>query len=305
MDFKGLSSKEAQIAIEKYGFNEIPEKKESFWKKIFKYIISPISLMFIAAMVITSVANRTFDFYIILFLFLLNFFISFWQEKKADNAIESLRKQLEINIKVLRDGKWGWLNSKFLVPGDIFELAVGDIVPTDAKIVEGTNIAINEAALTGESLPKEKNVGDKAYSGSFMTTGFARGEVIATGSHTEFGKTILLIEKATHRSVLEEDILSITKMIAILSIFVILIITGVFLLRHVQLSELLLVNLGLLIAGIPISLPTVMTIIIALGVTELAKKSAIVRRLSSLENLANVNLLLTDKTGTQAKTSCV
>lgn len=176
MDQKGLTSGQAKAALDKYGLNEIPEKRESLFKKVFKYLISPISLMFIAAMVVTGVANRIFDFYIILFLFLLNFFISFWQEKKADNAIESLRKQLEINIKVLRDGKWGWLSSKFLVPGDIFELAVGDIVPTDAKIVEGANIAINEAALTGESLPKEKNVGDKAYSGSFMTTGFAKGD---------------------------------------------------------------------------------------------------------------------------------
>ncbi len=301
MDQKGLTTAQAKAALDKYGLNEIPEKRENLFKKIFKYLISPISLMFIAALVVTKVAHRTFDFYIILFLFFLNFFISFWQERKADNAIESLRRQLEVNIKVLRDGKWGWLNAKFLVPGDIFELVVGDIVPTDAKIIEGTNIAINEAALTGESLPKEKNVGDKAYSGSFMTTGFAKGEVIATGPRTEFGKTILLIEKATHRSVLEEDILSITKMIAILSIFVMAIITVVFLSRHAPVSELLLVDLGLLIAGIPISLPTVMTIIIALGVTELAKKSAIVRRLSSLENLANVNLLLTDKTGTLSK----
>ena len=294
----GLTSEEVKNRLAEYGPNEIPEKRANLFVKTFKWFTSPIALMLLAAALLSLVSGKLFHFYFIIALTLINFGVSFWQERKADNAIEKLKESLEIKAKVLRDGAWIWIESKEIVPGDVIELAVGDLVPADAAVVEAQNLTVNEAVLTGESLPKDKGVGDDVFSGSFIATGFARAEVRATGDKTSFGKTITLIENVKRRSMLEKDILMISKFLMIASLIGVLVITVAFLANHVAASDLLILDLSLVIAGIPVSLPTVMTLIISLGVLELAKKNTIVRRLSALEDLANVNLLLTDKTGT-------
>ncbi len=298
MLYSGLSTAAAEQKFAAYGPNEIPEKKGGTITKVIKWFLSPIALMLLAAAFLSLFSGKTFDFWFILFLVALNFAVGFFQERKADHAIQELKNSLAMEVKTLRDGTWRSINARLLVPGDLIELGVGDVVPADAQLVDAENCSLNESTLTGESLPKEKRKGDKVFSGSFIATGIAHAEITATGARTYFGKTIMLVERSSRRSILEKDILTITRFLMTASIAGVLLLTAVFFFEHVPFQDLLLLDLSLVIAGIPISLPTVMTLIISVGALELARKQAIVRRLSALEDLANVNLLLTDKTGT-------
>ncbi len=294
----GLTTRQAADLIERFGPNEIKEKKPGLISKFFKWLISPIALMLLAAALLSFAAKNIFDFWFILVLMLLNFFVSFWQEHKADKAVEKLQEKLSVRVKTRRDNAWIWLDARQLAPGDIIELSVGDIIPADATIEVCENLAVNEAALTGESLPKDKQTGNPLFNGSFITTGAATARITATGKNTAFGKTLLLVQNTRRRSLLEQDILRISKFLSALSLIAVVILTAILRLQHAPLLEILLLNLSLIIAGIPISLPTVMSLIIGFGVLELAKKDTIVRQMSALEDLANVNLLLSDKTGT-------
>ncbi|MDE1848731.1 MAG: plasma-membrane proton-efflux P-type ATPase [Nanoarchaeota archaeon] len=301
-DFTGLTSSEVEERTKTFGLNQIPEKKAGFIKRIAKWIVSPISLMLIAASVLSFIGRNTFDGYFIVFLLFLNFGVSFWQENKADKAIEKLKEKLAIQVKVLRDGHWIYLESKYLVPGDVLELDIGDIVPADTEIIDSKNLAANESVITGESLPKDKKDGDKLFSGSYISSGVCKARVTATGKNTFFGKTLVSIETSKKRkSILERDILRISKYLSGISISIALILTAFYLIGHKPLSDLLILDISLIIAGVPISLPTVMTLIISIGVLALSKENVIVRRLSSLEDFSNVNMLLTDKTGTLTK----
>lgn len=296
--YTGLSETEAKQRIDRYGYNRIEEKHPGIIKKFFQWIISPISLMLIGAAALSYATHKTFDFYFIIVLALLNFTISFWQEYKANKAIEELRKELETSAKVLRDGVWKKIPSSSLVPDDVVEIGLGNIIPADVVFLEAKNLSINEAALTGESLPVEKSIEDSAYAGSFVVTGKGIAKVTSTGTRTYFGKTLQMVEKTSRRSILEKDILRIAKFLSLLSVVAVVVLSIVFIALKQPLLDTLTLDLSLIIAGIPVSLPTIMTLIISLGVLQLTKKKAVVRRLSSLEDLANVTLLLTDKTGT-------
>lgn len=301
MDYAGLSTQKALKRREKYGENKVEAEKPSFFVRLYKKLISPIILMLIAAAIVSFVAGETFDFYFILVLLVLNIGISIWHEQKADKAIEELQNKIDITIRVLRDGSWAKLPSRELVPDDVIKLNVGDIVPADADVLEEQHLMLNESALTGESLSQEKGVGDTLYTGTYLETGYAVAVVRRTGLNTTYGKTIDAIEGVEKRSLLEQEILRITKYLSILSVVAIIALVTVFVFEHVAASEILLLALSVLLAGIPISLPTVMTLIISIGIMSLARQGVIVRRVSSLENLANVDLLLTDKTGTLTK----
>ncbi|MCL4366816.1 plasma-membrane proton-efflux P-type ATPase [Patescibacteria group bacterium] len=298
MEFIGLTSAQAKENLQKTGLNEIPQKKQSLANKFIHKLFSPISIMLFAASLLSLLTHKVFDFFFILFLLLANVVIALWQENKADNAIRKLNQHLVTKIKALRDGNWIWLDSRQLTKDDVVQVSVGDIIPADGKVLQSHNLSINEAALTGESLPQEKNADDAVYSGSFLTTGTAYLKITATGVSTYFGKTLSALEVNKDKSALEIDILKISKFLAVLSIVGTIIMTTIFLLQHDNLASLLTLDLSLIIASIPISLPTVMTLIIEFGVINLAPKNVVVRRLSALEDLANVNLLLTDKTGT-------
>lgn len=294
----GLSSQQAQNLLKKYGPNQILSHKQNFLQKFLAKLISPITFMLMLAAILSFINHKAFDGYFILLLLALNQSIALWQERKADQAIQKLNQHLEQKIKVLRDGQWAIIESSQLVPGDLIEIALGDIAPADCRITSGKNITVNQSALTGESLPVDKKVGDIIYSGSFLSTGVAQSYIEATGSKTYFGKTLRLAEKTSSRSLLEQDILSISKFLTILSLIGVAVMSLLFIYQKAPIGDLLTLDLSLVIAGIPISLPTVMTLIIEFGVISLAPKNVVVRRLSALEDLANVNLLLTDKTGT-------
>ena len=257
--------------------------------------------MLLGAAFLSLFDGKIFDFYFILALYFVNYSIQKWQEFKADRAIAELKNKLAFNVWTLRDGQWDFVNAKNLAPGDHIRLGLGSIIPADGTIISARSISVNEAVLTGESLPKEKRIGDNIYSGSFIATGNLEAEITATGKNTDFGKTIFSIEQSNEKSILEKDILSITRFLTTISILAVLILTIVLIFKGFAFGELLTLDLSLIIAGIPIALPAVMTIILSIGAAGVAKKLVVVRRLSALQDLANVNLLLTDKTGTLTK----
>ncbi len=297
----GLTQEEADSRLAKIGLNVLPEIHAGFVKKLVKSFLSPISLMLLAAALLSLYDGKVFDFYFIILLIAVNFTVTYLQEHRADEAIKRLNQRLMIKVRVLRDGELTQIESKFLVPDDVAEIGVGDIVPADGMLIEATNLSINEASLTGESLPKDKAAGDAAYSGSYVSTGIGKIRITATGPRTKFGKTILLVEKTVERSSLEKDILSISRFLSLLSVSAVLILSIISFVNRAPFGDTLTLDLSLFIAGIPISLPTVMTLVIEYGVIGLARRNAIVRRISSLEDFANVNLVLTDKTGTLTK----
>ena len=299
--YSGLRTAQAKDLLDKNGYNEIPEKQKSLVKKIFKKLISPISIMLVLASVLSFFLGKTFDGNFIFVLLIINITITLWQERKADNAIKKLNENLEQKVKVYRDDTWQVIGSRFLVAGDIIKLSLGEVVPADGQVVEENHVSINESVLSGESLSKEKKVSDSVFSGSFVASGNVIIKISATGANTKFGKTLFSIERIRKQSLLEKDIISISKFLTLLSLIAVGILTIVFYFEKISFLELLTLDLSLIIAGIPISLPTVMTLIIEFGVLNLAKKNVIVRRLSALEDLANVNFLLTDKTGTLTK----
>ncbi len=294
----GLSSSKAKELLTQYGLNVIPEKHTPAVIKLLKNLISPIGIMLLLASGLSFYQGKIFDGCFILALLAVNVGVTFWQEAKADNAIKKLNESLVVETNVLRDGKWIKIDSRYVVPGDIVKLTSGDVIPADAKTVTVNNASVNESMLTGESLPKDKKEGEIVYSGSFLVSGVLFVEVTATGAGTYFGKTISSVDKVRKRSLLEKDVIGITKFLSVLSIIAVIVLTTFFVLRKNPINEILQLDLTLLIAGIPISLPTVMTLIIEFGVIAMAAKNVVVRRLSSLEDLSNVNYLLTDKTGT-------
>lgn len=300
-EHKGLSSTEAEKRLQQYGLNDIVEKKRNVIKKFLAPLYSPISLMLLGAAILSYFDGKIFDCYFILVLYFVNYSIQKIQEFKADRAIKELRDKLLLEVRVFRDNKWSTINSKYLVKGDYIAIGLGSIIPADARVVFTENLSVNEAVLTGESFPKNKKEGDEIYSSSFISTGDLEAEITATGINTNFGRTLFSIDQSTEKSILEKDILSITKFLTSISIVAVIILTTVFLYRGFLFEDILTLDLSLIIAGIPIALPAVMTIILSIGAGELAKKSVIVRRLSALQDLANVNLLLTDKTGTLTK----
>ncbi|MDE2173291.1 MAG: HAD-IC family P-type ATPase [Patescibacteria group bacterium] len=294
----GLSSAEAARLLVQRGPNEIIEKRPSAFAKLAKALASLASLMLITASALSFYTGQHFDGFFILALLALNVGMTLWHTRKADNALEALRSQLSVEAKVLRDGVWKAVPSRDLVVGDVIECDVGALVTADAYIDAAVNLEINEAVLTGESMPKEKKVGDTAYSGSVVVTGTFTGTISATGNHAFFGKIASSGKEEKRKSSMERDILSISRYLIIASLIAVAILTVVFVIDGQPIADILILDLSLLIAGIPVSLPTVMTLIISIGALAVAAKRALVRRLSSLEDFANVTLLLTDKTGT-------
>lgn len=294
----GLTSKVAENKLQKFGPNSLPESKSILFIKIFKSIFSPISIMLLVAGLLSFFVGKTFDGNFILILLLINISITLWQERKADSAIKKLNGYLQQETLVLRDNKWQKINSANLVVGDIIKIQSGEVIPADATVLEANNVSVNESAITGESFPIQKSVDSQIFSGSYLVKGITIAKITATGPNTNFGKAVFKVERSNKQSLLEKDIIRIAEFLSLFSLTAVVILTAVFYFQGIDIFEILTFNLSIIIAGIPISLATVMTLIAEFGVLNLAKKNIIIRRISALEDLSNINFLLTDKTGT-------
>ncbi len=301
---KGLSSEEAKKRLQKYGPNEIPEKEEPLWHRIFRRFWGPIPWMIEIAAILAAAVKHWEEFYIILIMLFVNAFLDFYQESKALNAIKVLKQKLAKKAIVLRDGKWQQIPAKEIVPGDIIKVKIGDIIPADIKIAHVTDyVLIDQSALTGESLPVHKKEDDVAFSNTIVKQGEMVGIVVNTGINTYFGKTVGLVAKAEReqRSHFQKMVIRVGDFLIIITIIMIAIIIFYGLKRHENPYELLVFSLVLTISAIPVALPTVLTVTMAIGALNLARKQAIVSRLAAIEELAGMDVLCSDKTGTLTK----
>jgi len=297
----GLSSSEFKVRLGKYGYNEIREKKVNPVLKFLGYFWGPIPWMIEVAAILSAIIHHWEDFVIISILLLLNAAVGFWQEHKADDAIALLKQKLALKAKVLRDGQWFEVPARELVPGDVIRIRLGDILPADVKLMEGDYLEADESALTGESLPVEKHAGDVAYSGSIARKGEMDALVVATGMNTFFGKTARLVEEAKTVSHFQKSLVKIGDYLIAIAIFLVAVIFIVALFRDESWIHTLQFALVLTVAAIPAALPAVLAVTLAVGATALAKKEAIVSKLVAIEEMAGMDILCSDKTGTITK----
>ncbi len=294
----GLSSAEAQKRLEQYGANSFQEKKENPVLKFLGYFWGPIPWMIEVAAVLSAAVQHWVDFIIICVLLLFNALVGFWQEHQAANAVDALKKQLALKARIKRDGKWSQVDAAILVPGDIIRLRLGDIIPADIKLSEGDYLSVDQSALTGESLPVDKAIGDVGYSGSVVKQGEMVALVVATGANTFFGKTAKLVSTAKSVSHFQRAVLTIGDYLIYLSLALAAVLILAMLIRGAAFLTLLQFALILIIAAIPVAMPAVLSVTMAIGAMALAKMKAIVTRLESIEEMAGLDILCSDKTGT-------
>ena len=224
--------------------------------------------------------------------------VGFWEEREASNAIEALKAKLAVKARVKRDGKWINPPARELVPGDVIRMRLGDIVPADARLLDGDPVEVDQSALTGESLPAERKSGDAVFSGSIIRQGEAGAMVYATGEKTYFGKTAQLVQEAHTVSHFQKAVLKIGNYLIILAVALVAVIIGFAIYRGDAILTTLQFALVLTVAAIPVAMPTVLSVTMAVGARLLSKKQAIVSKLVAIEELAGVDVLCADKTGT-------
>jgi len=297
-DEGGISSSEAKERLNLYGLNEIEERQVSLFRKFLGYFWGPIPWMIEIAAVLSLVVRHWADFFIIIILLIFNALVGFWQEYQAGNAVEALKKKLALKSHALRDGKWQEVQAKELVPGDVIRLRLGEIIPADTKLFEGDYLSVDQSALTGESLPVNKDKGDIAYSGSIGKQGEMVGIVTATGNDTYFGKTAKLVAEAKSVSHFQKAVLQIGDYLIYISLGLVAILILVQLFRGTPFLELVQFALILTVASIPVAMPAVLSVTMAVGALALSKLKTIVSRLESIEEMAGMDILCSDKTGT-------
>ena len=316
----GLNNLEIRDRLKKYGKNELEkEKKQTFLKSFFKQFLNiMVAILLVSAVVSLTVAiiNKEyadlFEGFVILFIVIMNALIGVFQENKAQACINDLQKFEKTIVKVVRNGVVLNVDSTELVPGDIVEMEAGNIVMADIRLLESNNFSCDESSLTGESLPVEKNADlvlnkntplaerkNMAYSGSMVTNGKARGVVVATGKNTELGKIANLLFNAKKEiTPLQKSIDKIGKIITWVVLGVCVIILAIELISGNGFMNAIMTSVALAVAAIPESLPAVITIILALGVQQLAKRKCIIKHLHAVETLGSCEIICTDKTGT-------
>jgi H+-transporting ATPase len=294
----GLSQAEAQSRLSIYGYNELAEKKVNPFLKFLSYFWGPIPGMIIVAAILSGVLGNWLDLGVILALLIMNAIVGFREEYQAGNVIAALKEKLAVQARVRRDGGWTTVPARELVPGDIIRLRIGDIVPADARLLDADPVEVDQSALTGESLPVERKPGDAVYSGSIIRQGEIDALVYATGQGTYYGKTAELVETAKTHSHLQRAVLKIADYLIViaLALAILILVTAFF--RHEGLLEVLQFALVLTVAAVPVAMPAVLSVTMALGARVLALKQAIVTRLPAAEELAGVDVLCSDKTGT-------
>ena len=298
---QGLSTEEALQRFQRYGPNALVEEKVSTLHKLLTYFWGPIPWMIETAAVLSALLERWADFGIILTMLVINAGVGFWQEWKANNAIAMLKQSLALQARVRRDGQWRDIPARNLVPGDIVLVQIGNIVPADVRLLAGDYLSVDQSALTGESLPVDKSIEDVAYSGSIVRQGEMQTVVVATGMKTFFGKTAQLVQQAETVSHFRKAILRIGNFLILMTLALVSVILIVALFRGDSLPHTLLFALIMTVAAIPVALPAVLSVTMAVGAERLARMKAIVAKLVSIEEMAGMDVLCSDKTGTLTK----
>jgi H+-transporting ATPase len=303
-NIQGLTTEEAKKRLQEFGPNSVEEKEESWWQRLFKRFWGPIPWMIETAAVLSALVRHWEDFTIIIILLLVNAIVDFYQESKALSAIRVLKQKLARKAIVLRDGRWQEIPAAEIVPGDVIKIKIGDIVPADAKLVGGGEfVQLDQSALTGESLPVNKKVGEEIYANAIVKQGEMIAVVTKTGKNTYFGKTVALVAKAERekKSHFQKMVLNVGNFLIAVTLVMIAIIIYVGISRHEPMIELLVFSLVLTISAIPVAMPAVLTVTMAVGARVLAAKDAVVSRLAAIEELAGMDILCSDKTGTLTK----
>ena len=295
---QGLSTAEGEKRLAQYGPNALVEEKTHPLLKFLGYFWGPIPWMIEVAAILSAVAHHWADLIIIASLLVFNAVLGFWEEHEASNALEDLKSQLALKAKVLRDGDWQEILAEKLVPGDVIRVHLGEIIPADIKLVQGEYLSVDQSALTGESLPVDKKPGDVAYSGSVAKQGEMVALVTATGANTFFAKTAKLVETAGAVSHFQKAVLRVGDFLIFIAIGLSIILIVVELVRGLPVMDLVQFVLILVVASIPVAMPAVLSVTMALGALALSRKKAIVSRLQAIEEMAGIDILCSDKTGT-------
>ncbi|PZA10361.1 plasma-membrane proton-efflux P-type ATPase [Rhodopseudomonas palustris] len=300
-DCGGLTEQEAAERLKRYGDNALAEHRVGIVERLLHFFWGPIPWMIEIAAALSAVLGHWADLAIILTMLFINAGVGFWQEFQADNAVALLKQRLALKARVRRDGVWMDVAARTLVPGDLVLVTLGNIVPADMKLLHGSYLTVDQSALTGESLPVDKAVGDDVYSGSIARQGEMSGVVTATGMNTYFGKTAGLVQQAGSVSHFQRAVLRIGNFLILITIGLVLVIGLAALFRRDPWAETLEFALILTVASIPVALPAVLSVTMAVGAERLARLKAIVSRLVSIEEMAGMNVLCSDKTGTMTK----
>lgn len=309
----GLSENEVVLRLEKYGPNELKEeKKSSFISKLIAQFSDFLVVILIGAAIISIIVGEAKDAIVILAIVIVNAFLGIYQEGKAEKALDALKKMASPNAKVIRESKTLVIPASTLIPGDIVLLEAGDIIPADLRLVESSNLKIEEASLTGESVPVEKranevfdedmSLGDRhnmAYMSTVVTYGRGKGVVIGTGHDSEIGRIATMIQTFEDEvTPLQRKLNQLGKVLGIATIAICIIVFVIGLLQGREVLEMFMVAISLAVAAIPEGLPAIVTIVLAIGMNRMVKRNAIVKKLLAVETLGCTTVICSDKTGT-------
>ncbi|MGE0712193.1 MAG: plasma-membrane proton-efflux P-type ATPase [Planctomycetota bacterium] len=296
----GLSDAEVAAARARHGWNEVPERSEPAWRRVLRRLWGPIPWMIEVAALLSLLVRKWDDFAIISLLLLVNVVIDLRQEAKALSALAVLKRRLARTARVRRGGRWRELPARELVPGDTVKVRIGDQVPADLELAGEGFLQLDQSALTGESLPVPKGAGELAYSNAMVVQGEMLGQVAAIGLETYFGQTVALVARAEReqRSHFQRAVVQVGNFLIALALVLVALIVTVSLFRGDPALEILRFCLVLTVASIPVALPAVLSVTLAVGAVRLARRQAIVSRLVAIEELAGVDVLCSDKTGT-------
>ena len=293
----GLSATEARGRAQRFGPNAIADKPVPWWRQLAGRLWGPVPWMLEAVIALQLLLGREQEALVIAFLLAFNALAAWLQERRAQDALALLRRRLQVYARVLRDAQWSRVPAAELVPGDVVHVRAGDLVPADLTLFDGA-VALDQSALTGESLAVDAGPGSPAYTGAIVRQGEASGEVVATGAATYFGRTAELVRSAEAPSHMQRTIFAIVKRLVVFDLLLVVLVIAYAMTHHLPLADTAVFVLMLLVASVPVALPATYTLATAVAATALAREGVLVTRLPAVEEAASMDTLLSDKTGT-------
>ncbi|MFA6325126.1 MAG: HAD-IC family P-type ATPase [Candidatus Paceibacterota bacterium] len=309
---KGLSEEEANKRLDKYGNNDFRKKRDlSIPKLAIKQLISPLIFILIGAAILTGILQEWLNMTVIISAILINAGLGLYREYQAENTLEKLETYIKDRSRIIRDGNEQELESSLLVPGDIIKLSYGSRVPADARLISINNLKIDEAILTGESVPETKlseiitestMMADRTnmvYAGTLVVEGFATAVIVETGSKTEIGKIASMVSSTNKVATpIQKGIKKLSWYIFLLTMFIVLVIFALGIFRGEPTLQMLILSAAVAVGAVPEALPIALTVILSVGAERIASKKGIIRKLAAAETLGSATLIMTDKTGT-------